>query len=654
MRHTNTHYLRRRWIGNFLLPLLIATGFCCCGGTVNGQSCPANIDFETGTFANWTCWVGRTYVDGDKNVISLNNSFGPVYNHHTMYSAGTTEQDPFGGFPVLCPNGSGHSIKLGSTEAGGEAEGVSYDFTVPPDNNAYAVTFHYAVVFQSPNHHIYEQPRMEVEITNVTDNSVIGCGTFSYVAVGTSLPGFEVSNLTDTITVLYKKWSAVTVDLSGNAGKTIRLFFKTADCTFRRHFGYAYIDVDSDCSGSFVGAAFCRGDSLVNVTGPAGYAGYTWYDSALTHVLGKGQILKLKPPPISGTSIALKVDPYDGFGCQKTLRAYLKDTLQVTADAGQDGLYCNIEPIQIGSKPIAGLIYKWFPSAGLSNPAIANPLAMPAVSTRYMLTASSAGGGCVSYDTVNITSSSIDTSLTLLGKPAFCIGYGDSAVLKIKPVQNVQWYKDSAAIEGNSTATYHVQGSGSYYAVLKNGDGCSLSTAKQVIVMEQPTPPVTYPLKYAIINLPLPLEARKIGETVVWKPATWLDNAASYTPGFKSATEQQYAIQMTTAAGCITVDTQMVKTVKNVEIYIPAAFTPNNDGINDLLRPIIRGVKSIRYFRIFNRAGNLLFETVTDRDGWNGIYKGVPQDSQTLVWILECTGVDGHVFQRKGTAVLLR
>jgi gliding motility-associated-like protein len=626
----------------------------CSANVAFAQGCPANIDFETGTFANWTCYTGRTSAVGDQNVITLYNSYGPVSTHHTMYGGNTSQLDPFGGFPVLCPNGSGHSIRLGSTEAGGQAEGVSYDFDVPANNNSYSVTFHYAVVFQSPNHRINEQPRMEVEVTNVTDNSVINCGSFAFIAVGSSLPGFEVSNLTDTITVLYKKWSSVTVDLSGNAGKKIRLFFKTADCTFRRHFGYAYIDVDSDCSGSFVGAAFCPGDTVVHVTGPAGYAGYTWYDSALTTVLGKGPTLILKPPPPSGTSIALKLDPYDGYGCQKVLLAYLKDTLKLTADAGKDQLYCHIEGVQIGALPTPALVYKWSPAAGLSNPEISNPIAAPDVTTTYTLTTSSVGDGCKTSDAVVIKSSAVDTSLRLVGKSAFCFGYGDSAILKITPTQQIEWYKDNVAIDATGITSYQVETSGTYYAVLQNSDGCTLSTSKQAILIEQPIPPITYPVKYAIINLPLPLEARNIGNQVLWKPGTWLDNPASYTPNFTSATEQLYAIEMHTAAGCVTVDTQLVKTVKNVEIYVPSGFTPNGDGNNDVLRPVLRGVKNINYFRIFNRAGNLLFETNVERLGWNGIYKGIPQDPQTLVWMLEITGVDGHIFQRKGTTVLLR
>jgi len=641
-----------RWFCSFLLPLLtyVSISFCV---TANAQNCPPNIDFETGTFNGWTCYTGYTYASGNDNVISLTPT-GPQFTHHEMYSANTGELDPFGKFPVICPNGSGHSIKLGSTNPGGEAEGVSYEFTIPENENSYSLVYHYAVVFQSPNHRPNEQPRMEIEVTNVTDNTPITCASFTFIAVGASLPGFESSNVLDTITVLYKNWSAVSVDLSGNAGKTIRLFFKTADCTFRRHFGYAYIDVDSECSGNLVGSTYCPDDTVLNVMAPHGYEGYTWYDSTLTQVLGSQQVLRLSPPPLSNTTVAVKLQPYDGYGCSKTLFAHLQNSLVVTANAGKDTLSCNLKPVPIGVIPKTGLVYQWSPVEGLNNPGIANPLAAPSVTTSYIVTTRNSGGGCRTTDTVVVKASTIDSSLQLLGKPAYCIGYGDSAVLTVQPSQNIQWFRDGIPITGERQTVYRVLSGGTYYARLSNAEGCSLTTLRQTIIVDRPRPGITYPTEYAVINVPLVLEARDIGKNILWKPATNLDAPASFTPTFKGASEQLYVIEITSAGGCVTVDTQLVKTIKRVEMYVPCAFTPNNDGINDFLRPILRGVKEISYFRIYNRAGQMLFETKTGKPGWDGTFKGVPQLSQVVVWMLVCVGVDNVSYAQKGISSLLR
>ena len=50
-------------------------------------------------------------------------------------------------------------------------------------------------------------------------------------------------------------------------------------------------------------------------------------------------------------------------------------------------------------------------------------------------------------------------------------------------------------------------------------------------------------------------------------------------------------------------------------IYIPNAFTPNGDGINDIFKAIAPGIKQINYFKIFNRWGKLMFETNNANNG---------------------------------------
>ena len=619
----------------------------------NAQSCPANIDFETGTFSGWTCYTGYTSASGDKNLISLNATSGPVFNRHTINST-VGELDYYGGFPVLCPNGSGHSIRLGSTTAGGEAEGVSYEFTIPANENSYSLIYNYAVVFQSPNHRINEQPRMEIEITNVTDNEVISCASFAFIAVGSSLPGFQVSPKSDTLTVLYKDWSAVSVNLSGNAGKTIRLFFKTADCTFRRHFGYGYVDVNSDCSGKFTGATYCPDDTLVNLVAPYGYQTYTWFDSSLTNILGTKQTLQLSPPPPSGTTLAVRLDPYEGYGCPNTQITTLKDSLSIVADAGPDLVSCNKNPVRIGSVPKVGLLYKWAPAASLTNALIADPFAAPDKPTTYIVTTTNSGGGCRNTDTVLVRSSIIDSSLHLLGKPMFCMGYGDSAVLKVQLVKTIEWFKDNVTINGASQPLYRIAVPGIYYAVLTNEDGCQVATKKQLIVIENEKTGITYPVVHAIVNLPVTLNARPIGNTALWKPGINLNTATIFKPVYKGSLEQLYTIDIRTKAGCLTVDTQLVKIVKGVEIYVPTAFTPNNDGKNDFLHPVLRGVGELRYFKIFNRWGDMLYDAKTPQPGWDGIYKGVMQPTQSLVWMLQCIGLDGITYSQKGKCILLR
>jgi hypothetical protein len=186
---------------------------------------------------------------------------------------------------------------------------------------------------------------------------------------------FSFTNPADTTNIWCKDWSAVSINLNNNAGKTIKLFFKTADCTFTRHFGYAYIDVNSECSSEFVGATYCPDDAFVNVTAPFGYQSYTWFNNNFSQVLGSSQSIFFNPPPPVGTTIAVAVEPYNGYGCRDTLYAKLVDTLTVISNAGRDTLSCNANQVPIGANAKPGLIYSWDPPTGLSDPNIANPRA---------------------------------------------------------------------------------------------------------------------------------------------------------------------------------------------------------------------------------------------------------------------------------------
>jgi gliding motility-associated-like protein len=87
---------------------------------------------------------------------------------------------------------------------------------------------------------------------------------------------------------------------------------------------------------------------------------------------------------------------------------------------------------------------------------------------------------------------------------------------------------------------------------------------------------------------------------------------------------------------------------------VPTAFTPNGDGINDYLRPVLMGISKVNYFRVYNRLGNLNFEMKSDLPGWDGKINNVTQNTQSVVWTMEAVDVDGGVHFRQGTAVLLR
>ncbi|RXK58901.1 T9SS type B sorting domain-containing protein [Lacibacter luteus] len=638
--------------------IAFAVGMFLCSN-VSAQ-CPPNIDFERGDFSNWTAYTGNVSATSGQNVITLSAN-GPGYgNQHEIFSRvnNAGDRDQFGGFPVVCPNGSGYSVKLGNTTGGAQAEGLSYEFTIPANMNTYSITYHYAVVFEGPNHRESEQPRLEMEVLNVTDGKVIDCSSFKFIPFGSALPGFfeAPTRQTENTPVWCKDWTAVTINLNNQAGKTIRLFFKTADCTFVRHFGYAYIDVNTECTGEFTGATYCPNDTLVNVVAPYGFQGYQWFNSNFTQVLGTSQSLSLRPPYPVGELLAVEVTPFNGYGCKDTLYARLLDTLSLKANAGKDAVFCGTTPVLIGENAKPGLTYRWSPATGLSDPNIANPFASPPVSTNYVVTVYSGGGGCFKRDTVLVKSSNPDTTISFAGKYAFCSTSGDSAVVSVQPGALVQWYKNNLILSGATQNSLRIIASGTYHAVLRNVDGCELQTRSVTVEVEDPQKGITYPIRYTFINMPITLQARTFGNEVLWNPPAFLSDAASVTPVFErpSIGNQLYNIRIISRLGCITIDTQFVKTIPGVTVYLPNAFTPNNDNLNDRFYPITDGIKEVYSFKIFSRWGVELYSWKVNDPGWDGTFKGVPQVPGTYVWQFSGIGIDEKVYTRKGTITLIR
>jgi gliding motility-associated-like protein len=282
-----------------------------------GYCPPPNVGFERGNFDNWECDTGKIGMDGTINVISCD----PADGRQTMYSSSNNaELDPYGSFPTLCPNGSGHSIRLGNNERNAGAERVAYTFNIPAGANEYDLIFNYAVVFQNPHHADYEQPRFTVKTFDVTDNTYVECASFDFIA-SANLPGFKrapVIAKADT-EVYYKGWSPSTIHLQGYAGKQIRLEFTTNDCTRGGHFGYAYVDVNEDCSSPITGNAYCTGEKSLTLFAPGGFGSYTWYTGDLSTILGAAAALTLKPAPQDGATYAVVLRPFNGLGCIDTL-----------------------------------------------------------------------------------------------------------------------------------------------------------------------------------------------------------------------------------------------------------------------------------------------------------------------------------------------
>lgn len=113
---------------------------------------------------------------------------------------------------------------------------------------------------------------------------------------------------------------------------------------------------------------------------------------------------------------------------------------------------------------------------------------------------------------------------------------------------------------------------------------------------------------------------------------------------------------------CLTVENEFgceAKICDSINIFetslldVPNAFSPNNDGVNDEYIPINYGLDNYE-FRIYNRWGELVFESSDPTKGWDGTYKGVDQELDVYVYVVSGNGVDGIPYYMQGNFTLVR
>ena len=154
-------------------------------------------------------------------------------------------------------------------------------------------------------------------------------------------------------------------------------------------------------------------------------------------------------------------------------------------------------------------------------------------------------------------------------------------------------------------------------------------------------------------NQPIQLQASG-GLSYQWSPATGLSDAGISNPVATNAVSQTYYLKASTPLGCETFDTINIKVYDGPQLYLPTAFTPNGDGLNDVFRVFPVGITHFDYFAIYNRYGKIIFYTKNEGEGWDGSFQNNPQNPGTYVWTISGADYKGNKITRKGTVVLIR
>jgi gliding motility-associated-like protein len=237
-----------------------------------------------------------------------------------------------------------------------------------------------------------------------------------------------------------------------------------------------------------------------------------------------------------------------------------------------------------------------------------------------------------------------------------CLGLPAEFSLFYSRIDSVKWnFGDSASLNNTSTSftpSHNFTSVNNYIVTAVIYTTCHVDTARTQISIE-PDPIVKLP---PTIRDTIVCVGNKLQMNVATPNTTgylWNDGFA----GVIREINQPGTFRIKAYNACS--EDQKSFTVKiekcPCDIFIPSAFTPNNDGINDEFKPIAKCVAKNYRFKVFNRYGNLVFETSELNKGWNGEFNNRLSPGGVYVWILEYRNPnDNQLNIRRGSAALIR
>ena len=227
------------------------------------------------------------------------------------------------------------------------------------------------------------------------------------------------------------------------------------------------------------------------------------------------------------------------------------------------------------------------------------------------------------------------------------------------PEMQFQWYTGSTKVGGNQLNINQLS-PGIYYMIFTDGNGCTIRSKDYVVnAVNVPLPPP----KYSAVHFQVPrFTDVSLNNT---SPRTGIyqlaDSAGrvlqqNSTGNFIVQADQESRLEIRYAAGpCVSSSTIItIKVFDDTRLTVPNAFSPNNDGVNDVFKLNVSGYFRLNHLKIFNRYGQIVYESSDSNHGWDGKKNGRPLPLGTYYWVLEGIDVNGKTLRRTGSVTIIR
>ncbi|MEN9598751.1 MAG: hypothetical protein RL596_1062, partial [Bacteroidota bacterium] len=269
--------------------------------------------------------------------------------------------------------------------------------------------------------------------------------------------------------------------------------------------------------------------------------------------------------------------------------------------------------------------------------------------------------GCTQVNSTNVQV--IDKpKLNIIPEDTICIG--ESARLWVSGAANYQWlpaaglnnYSSATPIATPTTTT-------AYKVVGRDINNCFTDTAWVRVVVGNPTPITVGRDSNFVAGSKIQLRATASSADIIrwkWSGGSDLSCVNCPNPIARVVFDECIRCAATNRYGCTTNDTVCFKTFcPTTEVFIPNAFTPDGDGVNDQFFVQAKGVRTIKSLRIFNRWGEVVFEKTNllpndAASGWNGKVRGVTANPDVYVYICEVICEKGGTQLYKGNVAIIK
>lgn len=318
-----------------------------------------------------------------------------------------------------------------------------------------------------------------------------------------------------------------------------------------------------------------------------------------------------------------------------------------------DTSICIGSSVQLPGIPLENVIYKWTPAIGLSDTGIPDPIAKPDKTTLYILKVTN-DFGCEEKDSVLIKV--VDYPVITMNKDVMiCLGQTIKLQAKAPGVNNFKWWPEDGLSDPQKAITNATINSTFNYKVTAiNPEGCASTDSVTITAAALPIVRLIKSNDIDCSHGEVQLVASG-GETYKWSHGSGQNNINSPSLTEKPRASTEYHVTAISQDGC-EATASVVVVVKGYPIedfYIPNAFTPNGDGVNDCFGLRKANLNNPFQFQIFNRWGRKVFETTNLSQCWDGTLNGVVLAADTFVWQIKVRGECGDLY-KKGTVVLIR